>query len=94
MRKILIIVSLLLSCVSCTVTKVEYLIPELPNFELIKPIKPTLEKMTITEDVPVEIMRNTQKLINYSKELEFHVEGWERYYEELKNEYQNIRRAE
>lgn len=81
-NKILIILTCLIltSCQS-----VEYISPELPKFNPVRPERPILEE--VTEEVPLNATINTIRLMEYSKQLETYSDSWELFYNRLQEEY-------
>lgn len=59
-----------------------------PKFNLIKPVRPTLNEIEDDVQIPTSILNNTVLLIGYIEELETYSEGWENYYQQL-TEYYN-----
>ena len=81
----LVVVYLLYTITSCATSKREFF---LPSFEPVRPDRPIL--LEVSEDdsqLPVPVKENTVLLTCYIEELEAYADGWEAYYEEVKNEY-------
>lgn len=77
--KIIILVLMLSSCAT------RYITPPLPDFNPIRPERPQLEE--VAEDVPVEAVMNTVRLIGYSEQLEQYCDSWENFYRSLQEEF-------
>lgn len=65
----------------------EYVTAPLPDFEPIRPERPTLEK--VEEDVPIGAVINTVRLSEYAKQLEQYGDSWENFYRSLQEERQD-----
>ena len=79
-----LVVVFLLYMTSCATDKKFFL----PSFEPVRPDRPIL--LEVSEDgsqLPVSVKENTVLLTCYIEELEAYADGWEAYYEEVKNEY-------
>ncbi len=83
MKKIIpLVLIVLLISVGCA-TRTEYIQPDLPCYDPIRPVRPKLENISVP--VPVEVNRNTVKLMSYITQLETYGDGWEEFYEGLRN---------
>lgn len=78
-NKILILSSSILILISC---KTVYISPSLPNYEPMRPERPTLEN--VNEEVPLTAVKNTIRLMTYAEQLEAYADGWENFYMELR----------
>lgn len=83
---IVIVCALTLLC-SCSTVRTVYIYPELPNYQAVIPDKPVLEK--IESDIPVEVNRNTVKLITYSQQLEVSLLNFIEFYNRLCEKWRN-----
>ena len=81
---ILIVVFLLYTIIGCATNKREFF---LPSFEPVRPDRPILLEVEDGSQLPVSVKENTVLLTCYIEELEAYADGWEAYYEEVKNEY-------
>ena len=61
--------------------------PMLPDFALDRPIRPTLVELDDNLQLPLPIAQNNILLIGYIEELEAYSDGWERFYNDLREEY-------
>lgn len=77
---VVIVCTLMLLC-SCSTVRTVYVYPELPDYHAVVPDKPVLEK--IESEVPVEVNRNTIKLITYSQQLELSLSNFIEFYNGL-----------
>lgn len=82
MKSKILILILSLTLMGCT--SVEYITPTLPDFAPVKPTRPTLE--TVEEEVPYEATINTIRLMEYSRLMEGYADGWETFYNQLKED--------
>lgn len=80
--KILILIILVLTLAGC---ETKFIMPTLPDYKPIRPTAPTLE--TVEEEVPINAVINTVKLMSYAEQLEAYADGWETFYGELQNEW-------
>lgn len=80
---LLICVFMLTGC--AMLQRTVYVYPELPDFDVNVPEKPTLLK--VNGDVPKEVNENTIKLITYSNELELIIESYEVYLDSIKTNW-------
>lgn len=74
MKKYLLIILLIIGITGC---ETRYITPNLPDFELIVPSRPTL-----TDDME----SNVGELMIYSKKLEVVIQGWEDFYRGVRND--------
>ena len=85
-RKLGVILALtlvfLLWLVSCETNKSKFF---LPSFEPVRPNRPVLLEVEDGSQLPVSVKENTVLLTCYIEELEAYADGWEAYYEEVKN---------
>lgn len=80
---ILIAVLMVLCLASCkTVVEVR---AEIPEFNPMRPERPELVEVPSDSVVAVQVNVNMVKLISYIEQLEAYADGWETYYEELRN---------
>lgn len=77
MKKIIAVSALFLTLLCSCITRVEYVMQPLPDFNPAIPAKPELKEN--------DIIGNTIKLMSYSEELEAYGEAWKNFYENLKN---------
>ena len=82
MRFKIIVLAVLILSVSCKTPT--YLMPSLPEFNPVRPIRPTLKE--VEQEVPMEAVVNTVRLMEYSRQMESYADSWETFYEELRNE--------
>lgn len=61
----------------------------LPEFSLVRPHKPQLQTVDNNIQIPNAVTNNTILLIGYIEELETYAEGWESFYNNLRNNYDN-----
>lgn len=85
-RCVVFILTLILVC-SCSTVKTIYVYPELPEYEVEYPVRPTLEK--VESEVPVEVTLNTVRLITYAQELEITLQKFSEFYVALTNGWGN-----
>lgn len=83
---IVIFITLFLLC-GCSTVRTVYVYPELPEYNVVIPDKPVLEK--IESNVPIEVNRNTIKLITYSQQLEISLMNFRDFYNGLYERWRN-----
>lgn len=88
MKKIKIIFLLMLTLLIVSCETVTYIAPNLPTFEPVRPQRPQLEE--VTGEVPEGAIINTVHLMEYSRELEVYSNAWENYYNNLREEFENV----
>lgn len=84
MRKIKILI-LIFMALMFTACETQFIMPTLPDYKPIRPTVPTLE--TVEEEVPMNAVINTVKLMSYAEQLEAYADGWETFYGELEDEW-------
>ena len=67
-------------------SSVQYIKPELPEFGVGRPERPSLSK---AEGVPIEAAMDLALMIGYAEHLETIIDGWESFYEGLREIYVN-----
>ena len=83
---VLFTVLMLLCLASCkTIVEVR---AEIPEFNPMRPERPELVQVPADSVVAVQVNINMVKLISYIEQLEAYADGWETYYEELRNDGQ------
>ena len=61
---------------------VHYITPDLPEYSITMPEKPTLRQ--VDDEIPNEVVLNTLDLMFYAEKLEIIVNGWEQFYQGLR----------
>lgn len=79
-----ITISLILGTILLSSCVTEYASVPLPDFSPIRPERPELDR--VEEDVPMDAVINTVKLMEYSKQLEQYGDSWENFYKALQEE--------
>lgn len=77
----ILVMIFLLYMTSCTSSKSKIF---LPSFEPVRPDRPVLLEVEDGSQLPVSVKENTVLLTCYIEELEAYADGWEAYYEEIK----------
>lgn len=81
MKKFLIMILLTLGILTSCET-VHYITPDLPEYSIQLPEKPSLRQ--VDEEIPNEVVLNTLDLMFYAEKLEIIVNGWEQFYQGLR----------
>lgn len=82
-----IVILLFWIVVLCGCRTTHYVYPELPEYDVQMPDRPQLE--STSEVVPVEVNRNTVKLITYVQQLESYIDNLKAYYHALPEIWRN-----
>lgn len=71
--------------VLCGCQSTEYIAPNLPDFDPVRPQRPVLE--TVEGEVPYEAVVNTIRLMEYARGMETYSDSWETFYTQLQEDY-------
>lgn len=81
----LLMILILLLFPNCMTIEREHIQPSLPDFGLMRPSRPSLLPINDDAQLPVPVLKNIILLQGYARELEAYADGWEEFYEELKD---------
>lgn len=79
---------LLFSMTGCATEKVVWISPFLPDYSPSRPTRPVLNKVEDGVQLPISALDNLILLQGYAKELEAYADGWERFYERLREKHE------
>lgn len=78
---------LLFSMAGCVTEKVVRVSPNLPDYSPSRPNRPYLQEVDDGLQLPIPVLKNMVLIQGYAKELEAYADGWERFYDNLREEY-------
>jgi len=76
---------LLFPICGCVHERIVNVIPDFPPFTPSRPVRPELLLVEDGVQLPSSVIANLILLQGYARELEEYAEGWEAYYEDIRN---------